>query len=122
MITVTSKGEYMFMSIPMLLVLTNEKEDESAKTVYRFDLSQSRGNIKLASTNEFTSTEKLLSGRFRIYEVLNEQSFKNGTQLEICKKAGEWSCYVLPEGLPDKNNRVKNFFITNNCITKMSMN
>jgi len=103
----------------MLLMLDTEKEGESVKAVYNFNLSQRSGTIRLASHSEFYTVEKILSGRFRMYRVSNEQSFKNGTQLELCKKAGEWNCYVLPEGLPDKNNREKSFFVTNDCITKV---
>ncbi len=119
MITVTNKGRYWFMRKQKLLMLENEDEKDNTKKVYDFILIQKRGKISLTSHTEFSSTEKVVTGRFRLYEVSSEKSFKNGTHLELCIKAGEWNCYVLPEGLPDKNSLEKSFFVNKNCITEV---
>ena len=60
----------------------------------------------------------MVSGRFRLYEVHNDQNFKEGVYLELSGVAGKWNCYLLPLGLPDTNISKKSIITTNKCITK----
>lgn len=115
MITVTGRGRHWLKSDPVLLMLRNEQELEK---VYRFFLTDGQGRINFISRSVFNYTEDVITGRYRTYEVKNEQPFIDGTYLELYIRAGKWDCYILPRGLPDKSTLEKSVFVTNKCITK----
>lgn len=115
MITVSSRGKHLLTSDPALLMLRDERESEK---VYRFFLTDGQEKIRFITRSEFNFTKNVITGRYRIYEVKNEQSFKDGVYLELCIRVGKWNCYILPTGLPDQNILEKNILATKECITK----
>ncbi len=115
MITVMSRGTHWLTSAPVLLMLRDEQESEK---VYRFFLTDGQGKITFITKSEFSFTKDVITGKYRKYEVKNEQSFKNGVYLELSVGMGKWNCYILPTGLPNKNSPEKSILVTKECITK----
>lgn len=115
MITVTGRGMYWLMNKPMLLMLD---DGDGEKALYRFTLSQGHGLINFIAGNKFDFTKDAVSGRFRMYEIKNERSFKDGIYLELSGGVGKWNCYILPTGLPDQNILEKDILVAQECITK----
>lgn len=99
-------------------MLVDGQEPERERTLYRFTFSRGHGAINFIPGDEFDITKDAVSDRFRMYEVKNEKSFKNGVYLELRVSVKQWNCYILPTGLPDQNIPEKNILATNECITK----
>ena len=119
MITVMSRGEYFLEKKPMLLTLIDGEETERKSTGYHFILTKEKGDIFFVPEEKSKTTKDMVLGRFRLYKVINDQNFKEGTYLELSGTSGKWKCYVLPHGLPDKNVSEKSIIATNKCITKV---
>lgn len=118
MITVTGRGWYHLLDKPSLLILDKEDDSGVIKTTYRFDPYHKKGEISFVSTGRIGIDGKIMSGRFRMYETIDEAQFADGTHLELCEGAGKWNCYVLPRGLPNEQEQQKEYFSTNKCVTK----
>ncbi len=117
MITVKNRGKYWLTHDPIIIMLADELETKSVKMIYKLILSEGSGKIHFVSGEKFNFSKDLISRAFRMYEVIAEQSYKEGTHLELNKGIREWICYMLPLGLPNKNNPEKSIYVINECIT-----
>lgn len=76
------------------------------------------GEILVASYNPYQTDHTLAIGKFRIYDVKNENDLTDLYHLELFVGFGHWQGYLLTTGLPTSQNIRKRIIPTGELITK----
>jgi hypothetical protein len=76
------------------------------------------GEILVSSYRPFKTDHILALGKFRIYDVQDEDSLTDLWHLELYVGLGEWQGYLLTTGLPTSRNIRKRIIPTSELITK----
>lgn len=78
------------------------------------------GEILVATKKKFSDQYTLARGKYRLYEVDQENGLSKGEHLELYIGEGFWQGYILPTGFP-KGRNVRNKIIpTRQIITEAS--
>ena len=77
------------------------------------------GAIVLAVHNPGNTGASLAAGKYRLYNVKEEEGLLNARHLELHAGDGVWQGYVLPKGLPTKTINRKKIIPTQELITRV---
>ncbi len=114
MIKVVQDGQYELMETKgqtKILILKGKKS-------YAWVNAADIGEILVTSHKSHKVDHILSIGKYRLYEVKDEQNFTDLLHLELHVGDGVWQGYLLPTGLPS-NTKIRNRIIpTREIITK----
>lgn len=76
------------------------------------------GEILVATEGQFKDLYILASGKYRIYEVKDEDKLTDTLHLELLTGKASWQGYLLATGLPTPNHKRTRIIPTEEIITK----
>jgi len=88
------------------------------KRIFAWVNAQDIGEI-LVTSHKFPVTDNILSiGKYRLYEVKDEEDLTDLLHLELFVGDGIWQGYLLPTGLPTEEKKRNRIIPTDEIITK----
>ncbi len=79
------------------------------------------GEILVSSHRDHVTDNILAIGKYRLYQVKDEDLLTDLEHLELFVGDGKWQGYLLTTGLPNETNHRKRIIPTKELITKMSL-
>ena len=76
------------------------------------------GEILVTSSGDFMLDSVLSSGQYRLYQVKDEPGLVDLVHLELEVGPKDWQGYLLPTGLPDKQDTKNRIIPTQEIISK----
>lgn len=116
MIKLVQQGDYTLFETKKqtkVLCLDDKKN-------YAWINAQGIGEILVASNKKAPTESTLAIGRYRMYDVKDEPKLTDLLHLELLVGDGYWQGYLLPTGLPNKNDTRNRIIPTEETITKSS--
>lgn len=94
-----------------LLILDDKKS-------YAWINAKAIGEILVSTEKKFVADATIASGKYRIYQVKNEDDFTDLMHLELYVGNGIWQGYLLPTKLPTEKSKRHRIIPTNEIITR----
>lgn len=116
MIILLNQGEYKLVGSKggsRLLILDD-------KDCYAWINANEIGEILVQTKNKLIDSYILSRGKYRIYRVTGENNLTDLLHLELYIGEGYWQGYLLPTGLPSKENPKNKIIPTKEIITEAS--
>jgi hypothetical protein len=79
------------------------------------------GEMLVCSHVDHSAEYILANGKYRLYEVKDEIEFTDLVHLELLVGNGKWQGYILPSGLPRRENMRSRIIPTKEIITKSAL-
>ena len=76
------------------------------------------GEILVASSKEHRTDHILATGKYRLYDVVDEAKLTDLMHLELLVGDGVWQGYILPTGFPSRKDKRNRIIPTKELITK----
>ena len=114
MVKAIKQGEYQLLGLDE----QNKVLHLSHKKKYIWERKGGVGEIRLGKLDDTKRSKMLASGKYRIYEVLDDAKLANGYHLELSTGKGKWQGYLLTKGLPGEENMSSIIIPTIQLITK----
>lgn len=119
MIQLMQQGDYDVIEtrkLTKILSLMNGR-----KKMFAWINANDIGEILVRTEKEHAKNEILASGKYRLYDVKNEEEFTDLPHLELFVGNGKWQGYLLPTGLPTSENPTNRIIPTKETITRTSV-
>jgi hypothetical protein len=91
------------------------------KKSYRWNQKKDKGEIVSDSIKSGDPDHLLAIGKYRLYEVKNENDLSDGDHLELFIGDGKWQGYLLPLGMPNIKKTSYQILPTEEIITIVSV-
>jgi len=87
------------------------------KNTFAWITADEIGEILITTHNPYSTDNILALGKYRIYDVKNEEKLTDLHHLELFVGEGKWQGYLLPTGLPNNKDKRKRIIPTNEIVT-----
>lgn len=114
MIKLLKHGDYSLIETKGLTKLLALSDKGSFAWVNVNDI----GEILVSTEKSFPASYTLAQGKYRIYEVKDEEKLTDTTHLELFVGRGLWQGYLLITGLPTTTHKRCRILPTDEIITK----
>lgn len=114
MIKIVKQGNYRMIETKRntkLLILDDKK-------TYAWINIKDIGEILVSTQKHFATDAVLASGKYRVYQVKNEEDFTDLMHLELYVGNTLWQGYLLPTGFPTAKSKRHRIIPTNEIITR----
>lgn len=86
-------------------------------TDYVWIRAEGIGDILTASVRAHWARNLLAEGQYRLYQIEAEPAYSDQMHLELLVGESDWQGYLLPSGLPRRDNRRVRVIATNETIS-----
>ena len=114
MVKIIQQGTYVLLETTKHTRMLKFDEKISYAWVHAGEI----GEILVASHNPHKADHILSVGKYRMYEVKDEQDLTDLVHLELLAGDGVWQGYLLPTGLPTDKKKRNRIIPTKEIITK----
>lgn len=114
MIRLAKQGNYQLIETKRL----NKILSLSEKGTYAWVNAKGIGEILVASYKKHQADYVLAVGKYRLYEVKDEQKLADTIHLELSTGKGNWQGYLLITGFPTAKDKRSRIIPTKEIITK----
>jgi len=114
MIRLLKQGDYSLIETKGLTKILTL----SYKGIFAWVNARGIGEILVSSEKNFPASYTLAQGKYRIYQVKDEDKLTDTIHLELFVGRGLWQGYLLITGLPTTEHRKSRILPTEEIITK----